>query len=195
MIKKLYFKIQYINLRFKQNKIKINLLPMRKITSFFMLLLVTLVISISTYAQDDKYLPSNTTNNIIHYNNFVLSFNLNLHDAEWVCYQLTEQELSKAADRSSCTFKQDYNVKGSSNPSDYTIGLIARFKSAGYYYIFVYEIGKLIIGELTNPASPNTHARLKRNKISCDLAILLTILGKILWLKNIMAAKSKNTFI
>ena len=53
-------------------------------------------------------------------------------------------------EQNDCSIESKINLQFITNPTDYTVGVMARFKSTGNYYLFVYELGKLIIKKKVN---------------------------------------------
>jgi endonuclease G len=77
-------------------------------------------ISLLSYSQDDKYLPTNN-GELIKHKNYLLSYIEKYEGAEWTCYELTPYELVDSAKRKTGEFIQDTLVStGSANHSDYT---------------------------------------------------------------------------
>ncbi|MFP4293193.1 MAG: DNA/RNA non-specific endonuclease [Cyclobacteriaceae bacterium] len=66
-----------------------------------------------------NYLPTSTTNQIIRHSNFTLSYVETHEQAEWVAYELTDQEVLGREERSD-DFREDPKVNsGSASPKDY----------------------------------------------------------------------------
>lgn len=72
-----------------------------------------------TYQADDYFLPT-SNGQVIEYRDYVLSYNEEHEQAEWVAYLLTRENLEKPWNKRSDNFMPDARVKtGSSTPDDY----------------------------------------------------------------------------
>ncbi|PHN08411.1 DNA/RNA non-specific endonuclease [Flavilitoribacter nigricans] len=72
-----------------------------------------------TYHAESYYLPS-STGQVIEYRDYVISYNEDHEQAEWVAYILTRENLEKPWNKRSDNFMPDSRVKtGSATPNDY----------------------------------------------------------------------------
>jgi len=82
--------------------------------------LYLLSISLLSYSQDDKYLPTNN-GELVRHQNYILSYIEKHEGAEWTCYELTPSELVDSAKRKIGSFIEDKMVStGSALHTDYT---------------------------------------------------------------------------
>lgn len=90
---------------------------MKKIIYLVFIILLPLITS-SLIAQE--YLPSEVEGHqLLTYSNFTLSYNEEHEQADWVAYELTDNEVALDRDRCNC-FKRDNNVTtGSATDDDY----------------------------------------------------------------------------
>ena len=75
------------------------------------------------YSGVENYLPTSTTNQLIKYPHYTISYSEKHKQAEWVAYKLTRDMVLKAtADRGHLTFKPDTSLESSKavRSSDYT---------------------------------------------------------------------------
>lgn len=81
-----------------------------------------LFIDIPTFAQDFDYIPAKVGyNQILEYEHFILSFNGQHKQADWVAYELTKEEVDMDGDRCKGCFAEDKNVlSGSATGKDYS---------------------------------------------------------------------------
>ena len=80
--------------------------------------------SINTTINEYNYLPSSTTNQIIHHNFYSLSYNETFEQAEWVAYELNKEHISKSQHKRPY-FELDSKVKTKS-------AHYKNFKNSGY---------------------------------------------------------------
>lgn len=72
------------------------------------------------YSPSESYLPTSTTNDVIHHKYYSLSYSEQDEQAEWVAYTLTKENLNKPWVKRKDTFLPDSKVKSkSSTPNDY----------------------------------------------------------------------------
>jgi len=106
----------------------------------FIYTLITLLFALGFYVYDNyskktepttnntiqvyNYLPSSTTNQIIHHNFYSLSYNENFEQAEWVAYELNKEHLSESQHKRPY-FELDTKVKTKS-------AHYRNFKNSGY---------------------------------------------------------------
>ena len=106
----------------------------------FIYSLITLLFALGFYVYDNyskkteattnntiqvyNYLPSSTTNQIIHHNFYSLSYNENFEQAEWVAYELNKEHLSESQHKRPY-FELDTKVKTKS-------AHYRNFKNSGY---------------------------------------------------------------
>jgi endonuclease G len=77
------------------------------------------VTNTDTYQAEEYFLPS-STGQVIEYRDYVLSYDEEAEQAEWVAYILTKENLEKPWNKRSDNFMPDSRVKtGSSTPDDY----------------------------------------------------------------------------
>ena len=70
-------------------------------------------------AQNFNYLPTSTTNQIVHHTYFSLSYSDKYEQAEWVAYELTKEKVSGTIGRTN-NFREDRKIHtGSATLSDY----------------------------------------------------------------------------
>jgi len=82
------------------------------------LILITILLSLSSYAQIPQKIDSN--NQIIEHNGYVLSYNETCEQANWVFYRLTREDLVGDKIRRTGSFKSDTLIgTGSAHPNDY----------------------------------------------------------------------------
>ncbi len=69
----------------------------------------------------EDYLPTSTTNLVINYDHFSLSFSDAHKQSEWMAYELSYNLLEQKVATRHSSFSEDKNIKtGSAKPSDYT---------------------------------------------------------------------------
>lgn len=72
------------------------------------------------YTPSESYLPTSTTNDVIHHKYYSISYSEQDEQAEWVAYTLTKENLNKPWVKRKDTFLPDSKVKSkSSTPNDY----------------------------------------------------------------------------
>ena len=83
-------------------------------------LISTIVFLLSAFSQDFNYLPAKVSDHqILTYTQFTLSYNEEHEQADWVAYELTEEEVVMREDRCDC-FKSDRKIASKSAvKSDY----------------------------------------------------------------------------
>lgn len=88
---------------------------------YFFITAVHILFIISNLNAQFEYLPAPVgSNQIIAYTQFTLSYNEQHEQADWVAYELTEEEADMDRDRCDC-FKSDSKViTGSATPNDYS---------------------------------------------------------------------------
>lgn len=72
------------------------------------------------YMPSESYLPTSTTNDVIHHKYYSISYSEQDEQAEWVAYTLTKENLNKPWVKRKDTFLPDSKVRSkSSTPNDY----------------------------------------------------------------------------
>lgn len=85
------------------------------------LCLFLLSLTLISYSQDDKYLPTVSAGIVVRHENYILSYIEKYECAEWVCYELTYSETENNVDRKSGNYLNDESIKtGSAIHNDYT---------------------------------------------------------------------------
>ena len=83
------------------------------------LLLILLCLPFFSLAQNFNYLPTSTTNQIVHHTDYSLSYSDEHEQAEWVVYELTKDRVSGSIGRTD-NFREDGKVRtGSATLNDY----------------------------------------------------------------------------
>lgn len=85
-------------------------------------LLLLLLFPLATLSQDFDFLPASIEGHqIVRYEHFVLSYNEEHEQPDWVAYELTDDEVDMDGDRCKDCFKRDESITtGSATPADYS---------------------------------------------------------------------------
>ena len=85
----------------------------------YLALFITFMLSVNLYSQDIDYFPTSTTGRVIEDQHYLLSYDEQHEQAEWVAYELTPSEVKGSYDRTD-NFRRDPKVEtGSATLADY----------------------------------------------------------------------------